>query len=294
MNAFAIRFREHDLGHGLIVRRSLPSMDRRGIGPFVFFDHAGPVVMGADEGRHADVRPHPHIGLSTVSYLFGGAVRHRDNLGFDQVIKPGDINWMTAGRGIVHSERFDTPGAFAGRGLELLQTWIALPEDKEEIEPCFSHHDKANLPEISESGVQMRVLLGEAFGAQSPVPVHSPMFYVHAELEAGRRIALPDGYSERGAYVVRGTVSDASGTRYGRQQLLAFDAGAGAWLRAESDASVMLLGGEPLGPRFMWWNLVSSSKERIRQAAEDWKLGRFPLPTNDDQEFIPLPDKPIS
>lgn len=293
MNAFVIRAREHDLGHGLIVRRSLPSQDRRGIGPFVFFDHAGPVVMGDQEGRAADVRPHPHIGLSTVSYLFGGAVRHRDNLGSDQVIVPGDINWMTAGRGIVHSERFDTPGAFAGDGLELLQTWVALPEGQEEVDPCFSHHAHADLPVIDESGLHLRVLIGEAYGLKSPVPTFSPMFYVHADMRAGARVELPSGYSEVGAYVVHGQVRDASGTVYGPRQLLAFPAGQGAWLAAETDASVMLLGGEPLGPRFMWWNLVSSDKERIRQAAEDWKAGRFPLPANDNHEFIPLPDKPI-
>lgn len=293
MSTFVIRAREHDLGHGLIVRRSLPSQDRRGIGPFVFFDHAGPVVMGDKEGRAADVRPHPHIGLSTVSYLFGGAVRHRDNLGSDQVIVPGDINWMTAGRGIVHSERFDTPGAFGGGGLELLQTWVALPAEHEETEPVFSHHERASLPEVGEGGLSLRLLLGEAFGLKSPVPVFSPMFYVHADARAGTRLELPSGYSERGAYVVHGRVRDASGTRHEAGQLMAFAPEGTPWLEAETDASVMLLGGEPLGPRFMWWNLVSSDKERIRQAAADWQAGRFPLPESDNQEFIPLPDKPI-
>lgn len=293
MNAIPIRDRAHDLGHGLIVRRSLPSQDRRGIGPFVFLDHAGPVVMDEKKGRAADVRPHPHIGLSTVSYLLGGAVRHRDNLGFDQVIQPGDINFMTAGRGIVHSERFDTPDAFAGNGLELLQTWLALPEEFEESDPDFSHHGRGSLPETGSDGVDLRVLLGEAWGMRSPVKVFSPTFYVHAELRAGSRLELPTGYSERGAYVVRGQVRDAGGTLFGPQQLLAFEAGGAPWLQAEGDATVMLLGGEPLGPRFMWWNLVSSRKERIQQAAADWQAGRFPLPETDNREFIPLPDRPI-
>ncbi len=293
MKTIPIRERAHDLGHGLLVRRSLPSMDRRSIGPFVFFDHAGPVVMGAEEGRAADVRPHPHIGLSTVSYLLSGAVRHRDNLGFDQVIVPGDINLMTAGRGIVHSERFDVADAFAGDGLELLQTWLALPEDAEESEPEFAHHGRENLPETDADGVRIRVLLGEAFGLRSPVKVFSPTFYVHARMRSGSRLELPSNYSERGAYVVHGQVRDAGGHVFGPQQLLAFEGSGTPWFAAESDATVMLVGGEPLGPRFMWWNFVSSRKERIQQAAADWQAGRFPLPAHDNQEFIPLPDKPI-
>jgi redox-sensitive bicupin YhaK (pirin superfamily) len=294
MTTTAIRGREHDLGNGLLVLRSLPTQTRRSIGPFVFFDHAGPVVMDADTGRQADVRPHPHIGLSTVSYLMGGAVRHRDNLGYDQVIHPGDVNWMTAGRGIVHSERFDVPDAFAGDGLELLQTWVALPEEREECEPSFSHHARATMPEAEEDGTWLRVLAGEAFGLSSPVPVHSPTFYVHVESKAGARIRLPASYTERAAYVVRGRVRDESdGSEHGPRQLLAFEPGDTPVLRAVQDATVMLLGGEPLGPRYIWWNLVSSRKERIRQAAADWKAGRFALPASDNQAFIPLPDKPF-
>ncbi|HEX5960036.1 MAG TPA: pirin family protein [Rhodanobacteraceae bacterium] len=293
MTTTAIPGREHDLGHGLTVLRSLPARTCRSIGPFVFFDHAGPVVMDAVAGRAADVRPHPHIGLSTVSYLMSGAVRHRDNLGYDQVIHPGDINWMTAGRGIVHSERFDVAGAFAGNGLELLQSWVALPVADEERAPSFSHHASNDLPVAEDGGAWLRVLAGEAFGLRSPVAVHSPTFYVHAELKAGTHIEAPADYSERAAYVVHGRVRDeADGVEYGPRQLLALGAGA-ATLRASEDATVMLLGGEPLGPRFIWWNLVSSRKQRIREAAEDWKAGRFKLPTSDDQEFIPLPDKPI-
>ena len=294
MTTAAIPGREHDLGHGLVVLRSLPATTQRSIGPFVFFDHAGPVVMDATTGRRADVRPHPHIGLSTVSYLMSGAVRHRDNLGYDQVIHPGDVNWMTAGRGIVHSERFDVPDAFAGDGLELLQSWVALPEDREECAPSFSHHARADLPETEDGEVWMRVLAGKAFGLASPVPVHSPTFYVHVELKGGARIQAPGEYGERAAYIVHGRVRDESnGAEYGPRQLLAFSPGGAPVLRASEDATVMLLGGEPLGPRFVWWNLVSSRRERIREAAADWKAGRFKLPANDNREFIPLPDKPI-
>lgn len=294
MTSSLIRGHAHDLGHGLVVLRSLPADARSAIGPFVFLDHAGPVVMNAADGRKADVRPHPHIGLSTVSYLLGGAVRHRDNLGSDQVIHPGDINWMTAGRGIVHSERFDTEGAFGGDGLELLQTWVALPDGAEEIDPSFSHFAGAQLPAADEGGRRLRVLIGEAYGLKSPVPTRSPTFYVHAELAAGKRLEMPGQYSQRGAYVVRGRVTDASsGATYGPRQLLAFSEGGTPVLRAEEDALVMLLGGEPVGTRYLWWNLVASSKERIRAAAADWKAGRFKLPASDNQEYIPLPDKPI-
>jgi redox-sensitive bicupin YhaK (pirin superfamily) len=294
MNITAISGREHDLGHGLRVLRSLPADAPRSIGPFVFFDHAGPVVMDAADGRRADVRPHPHIGLSTVSYLMSGSVRHRDNLGYDQVIHPGDVNWMTAGRGIVHSERFDVPDAFAGAGLELLQTWVALPDDQQECNPSFAHHARAGLPETDDGHVWLRVLAGEAFGLTSPVPVHSPTFYVHAELQDGASIQAPADYRERAAYVVHGRVRDeADGAEYGPKQLLAFASGDPATLRAVTDATVMLLGGEPLGPRFVWWNFVSSSKARIRAAAADWKAGRFELPASDNREFIPLPDKPL-
>lgn len=290
--ATIIRGREHDLGHGLIVLRSLPAVALRSVGPFVFFDHAGPVKMDAATGRSADVRPHPHIGLSTVSYLLGGAVRHRDNLGFDQVIRPGDINWMTAGSGIVHSERFDVPDAFGGAGLELLQSWVALPEALEETGPAFTHHPVATLPAAVADGAALRVLAGEAFGMRSPVPVHSPLFYVHAELDAGARVEIPAAYPERAAYVVRGGVRDeADGAEYPPRQLVVFAAGGKPVLRALERSTVMLLGGDSLGPRFVWWNLVSSRKERIVQAATDWKAGKFKLPPGDDKEFIPLPDK---
>ncbi len=294
MTVTAIRGREHDLGNGLLVLRSLPAQTHRSIGPFVFFDHAGPVVMNAETGRQADVRPHPHIGLSTVSYLMSGAVRHRDNLGYDQVIHPGDVNWMTAGSGIVHSERFDVPDAFAGNGLDLLQSWVALPERQEECAPSFSHHACADLPEAEDGDVWLRVLAGEAYGLRSTVPIHSPTFYVHVEMKSGARIEVPAQHVERAAYVVHGRVRDESNdTEYGPKQLLAFASGGTPTLRASEAATVMLLGGEPLGPRYVWWNLVSSRRERIQQAAADWKAGRFKLPESDNKEFIPLPDKPF-
>lgn len=290
MTATLVPGHEHDLGRGLIVRRSLPVQACRSIGPFVFFDHAGPVVLDAAAARQADVRPHPHIGLSTVSYLLSGAVRHRDNLGSDQVVRPGDINWMTAGRGIVHSERFDVDGAFAGDGLELLQTWVALPEEAEEIEAAFSHHDGRDLPKADDKGLRLRLLVGEGFGLRSPVSTHSPTFYVHAELKAGASLEMPDSYPQRGAYVVHGRVRvEGESSEYGPRQLLYFPPADAPVLRATADSTVMLLGGEALGPRYLWWNFVSSRKERIREAAAEWKAGRMTLPDSDQQEYIPLP-----
>lgn len=294
MSTTLIKGHRHDLGHGLLVQRSLPADARRMIGPFIFFDHAGPVRMDAAAARQADVRPHPHIGLSTLSYLLGGAIRHRDNMGFDQVIHPGDVNWMTAGRGVVHSERFDVPDAFAGDGLELLQSWIALPLAHEETEPGFSHHPSTALPKGEDDGVWLRLIAGEAFGMKSPVETHSPMFYVHTRLATNARIRPPDGHVERGAYVVHGRVrSESDGVEYGDRQLLLFGDRPNEGLRALEPSIVMLLGGEPLGTRYIWWNLVSSRKERIQQAAADWKAGRFRLPDSDNKEFIPLPDTGI-
>src|SRR2546427_5799974 len=205
--------RNADLGHGLRVRRVLPYAKRRMVGPFIFLDHAGPLKMPPEAARQADVRPHPHIGLSTVSYLLDGVVTHRDSLGTEQVIRPGEVNWMTAGRGIAHSERFEDPAAFAGRGLELLQSWVALPEADEETEPAFDNHPAHALPEARDGGVWMRLIAGEAFGLRSPVRTHSPLFYLHAVMPAGSRIGLPDGHLERAAYVVSGSV-EFSGSSY--------------------------------------------------------------------------------
>ncbi len=282
--------RSADLGHGLIVQRLLPHRERRMVGPFVFYDHAGPVVLPEATGRKADVRPHPHIGLATVSYLLSGAMVHRDSLGSEMKIAPGDVNWMTAGRGISHSERFEAAEAFSAPGLELLQSWVALPEADEEAEPAFDHYGVDRLPQGHDDGRWLRVIAGTAYGLASPVKTHSPLFYVHMELADGARFALPEGYTERAMYVVRGEV-ECDGRRIGAGHLAVMPEGASPRLCAIGETLVMLLGGEPLGNRHLWWNFVSSSRERIEQAKADWRAGRIALPPDDNGEFIPLPDK---
>jgi redox-sensitive bicupin YhaK (pirin superfamily) len=284
-----IEARRHDLG-GFEVGRVLPFRQRRMVGPFVFFDHMGPVELPAPVPRSTDVRPHPHIGLSTVTYLFDGQMTHRDSLGVEQVIEPGALNWMTAGAGISHSERFDGMRERGG-AVDGIQAWVALPEASEEDAPSFDHYDAASLPGFDDDGIAARVIAGSAFGVHSPARVHSPLFYVHAELQAGARMALPDGHAERAAYVARGSI-EVEGTRYRPGQMLVFTAGAAPTLRALEASRVMLLGGEPLGPRHIWWNFVSSRPERIEQAKADWLAGRIALPTLDHDEFIPLPDTP--
>jgi redox-sensitive bicupin YhaK (pirin superfamily) len=283
-----IEGRPADLGHGLLVRRLLPSAKRRMVGPFVFLDHAGPVRMPAASAHEADVRPHPHIGLSTVSYLLSGAIVHRDSLGTEQVIRPGDVNWMTAGRGISHSERFEDPAVSEGAGLELLQCWVALPEADEETEPAFVHHPATDLPVVEHDGTWMRIVAGEAFGARSPVQTHSPLFFIHAVLRAGAPLPLPAGPTERAAYVVSGGIQ-AGEELHGTGRLLVFAPGVVPAPVARADSTVILFGGEPVGPRHLWWNFVSSSRERIEQAKADWQAGRIPLPPHDHDEFIPLP-----
>jgi redox-sensitive bicupin YhaK (pirin superfamily) len=286
-----IEARRHDLG-GFEVGRVLPFRQRRMVGPFVFFDHMGPVELPAPVPRSTDVRPHPHIGLSTVTYLFDGQMTHRDSLGVEQVIEPGALNWMTAGAGISHSERFDGMRERGG-AVDGIQAWVALPEASEEDAPSFDHYDAASLPGFDDDGIAARVIAGSAFGVHSPARVHSPLFYVHAELQAGARMALPDGHAERAAYVARGSI-EVEGTRYRPGQMLVFTAGAAPTLRALEASRVMLLGGEPLGPRHIWWNFVSSRPERIEQAKADWLAGRIALPTLDHDEFIPLPDTPVA
>ena len=290
MTVLRIESRSADLGHGLVVRRALPHAHRRSVGPFVFLDHAGPVVLPADTGRAADVRPHPHIGLATVSYLLSGAVMHRDSLGVTQWIRPGDVNWMTAGRGIAHSERFEDPSVFAAPGLELLQAWVALPEADEECEPAFEHTPVAELPQHVAPGVWQRVIAGTVGGMTSPVRTRSPLFYAHARLLAGAELALPADYTERAAYVVAGRI-ESGALAAERGEMLVFEPGVDAAITATEDATVMLLGGEPLGPRFVWWNFVSSRRERIEQAKADWAAGRIALPPHDREEFIPLPSR---
>ena len=279
----------HDLG-GFTVGRVLPSAGRRTVGPFVFFDHMGPVDLPAGLPRSADVRPHPHIGLATVTYLFDGEIRHQDSLGSDQPIRPGEVNWMTAGRGITHSERFDGPIRDHGGRLHGIQAWVALPEALEEMDPSFAHHNgPADLPYYESGGMKARLIAGEAFGAKAAVRTYSPMFYVHWELEAGATAALPAQYPERAAYVAAGAV-EVDGARYDTGHLLVFAPGATVPITAAKPATVMLLGGEPLGARHVWWNFVSSSRERIEQAKADWKAGRFALPPHDHDEMIPLPE----
>ncbi len=283
--------RQADLGHGLAVRRILPFAKRRMVGPFIFLDHAGPVVFAdAARARKADVRPHPHIGLATVSYLMSGAITHRDSLAVEQVIRPGDVNWMTAGSGISHSERFEDSSVYGGAGLELLQSWVALPKDDEETEPAFDHYPVHMLPEARDAGLWLRVIAGRAFGLASPVKTHSPLFYVHLQLAAGTSFELPTGYEERAAYVVRGRIQ-VGDDYFSPGQLLVFGADPVPALTARDDSVVMLLGGDALGPRHIWWNFVSSSRERIEQAKADWRAGRIALPPHDHAEFIPLPEE---
>ncbi|HEY4264724.1 MAG TPA: pirin family protein [Micropepsaceae bacterium] len=281
--------RRKDLG-GFEVARVLPHAQRRMVGPFVFFDHMGPADFPAGIPRSVDVRPHPHIGLSTVTYLFDGEIMHRDSLGSQQAIVPGEVNWMTAGRGITHSERFEKARAQGDR-LHGIQAWVALPVEDEEADPGFAHHGPSDLPTYQENGLWARLVAGEAFGAKANVKTHSPLFYVHWRLDAGAKAQLPAEYSERAAYIVSGAV-EVEGRFYEAGHMLVFSAGDPVTVTARQAATIMLLGGEPVGERFVEWNFVSSSKARIDQAKQDWRAGRMKLPDADDKEFIPLPDDP--
>jgi redox-sensitive bicupin YhaK (pirin superfamily) len=285
-----IEARRRSLG-ALEVGRVLPFAKRRMVGPFIFFDHMGPLDLPPHVPRDADVRPHPHIGLSTVTYLFQGEITHRDSLGVEQIIVPGEVNWMTSGAGISHSERFDGLRT-AGGPLHGLQAWVAMPEAEEESAPAFAHYGEDALPVFRDKGVEARLIAGTAYGLTNGVKTHSPMFYLHVEMAPGGRLGLPDGHAERAAYVVRGSV-EFDGHGYESGALLIFQRGSAPTLVARDAATVMLLGGEPLGPRHIWWNFVSSRKERIEQAKADWQAGRFKLPAHDDQEFIPLPEEPV-
>jgi redox-sensitive bicupin YhaK (pirin superfamily) len=270
------------------VKRILPFRLRRMVGPFIFMDHAGPIVNMPSQPSNLDVLPHPHIGLSTVSYLFGGEVTHRDSLGVEQVIRPGEVNWMTAGSGISHSERFENPSSLAG-GLEMIQTWVALPESDEESDPSFANYAPQELPVFTDTGIWMRLIAGDAYGLKSTVKTNSPLFYLHVVLQRGAQLALPKEHSERGFYIVKGSI-EIAGITYSEGKMLVFTKGVDPRIMAKEPTTLMLLGGEPLGERFIWWNFVSSRKERIEQAKEDWKQGRIMLPPNDNEEFIPLPD----
>lgn len=283
-----IEARQAVLSPSMKVKRILPFRLKRMIGPFIFMDHAGPISSVPTEIDAMDVIPHPHIGLSTVSYLFDGAMTHRDSLGVEQIIKPGEVNWMTAGKGISHSERFEDPAALAG-GLEMIQTWVALPEKDEENDPSFANYTPEQLPIFTDKGVWMRLIAGDAFGLKSDVQTASPLFYLHVVLQKDARFGLPKEHAERGFYVVRGSI-EISGVTYPAGQMLVFTKGVDPVILAKEETTLMLLGGEPLGERFIWWNFVSSKRERIEQAKEDWKQGRFILPPSDDQVFTPLPE----
>jgi redox-sensitive bicupin YhaK (pirin superfamily) len=274
---------------GMDVRRILPFRLKRMVGPFIFMDHAGPVDVAPHAASNMDVLPHPHIGLSTVSYLFGGQVTHRDSLGVEQIIRPGEVNWMTAGSGISHSERFEDPAALAGGALEMIQTWVALPEKDEEANPTFSNYAAKHLPVFTESGVWMRLIAGNAFGLSNNVKTHSPLFYLHVVLNAGARFGIPKEHPERGIYIAKGSI-EVGALLYTAGQMLVFTKGVDPVITAKENATLMLLGGEPVGDRYIWWNFVSSRKERIEQAKADWKEGRIILPPNDNSEFIALPN----
>lgn len=283
-----IEAKQAAISEAVKVKRILPFRLRRMVGPFIFMDHAGPIQDVPAETSSLDVLPHPHIGLSTVSYLFSGQVTHRDSLGVEQIIRPGEVNWMTAGSGIAHSERFEDPSALAG-GLELLQTWVALPEKDEEAAPSFNNYKPEELPIFTEKGIWMRLIAGNAYGLKNDVRTHSPLFYLHVELQQGARFGLPREHEERGIYIVRGSI-EVAGKAYIEGQMVVFHKGSDPVMIAKEKASLMVLGGEPLGERFIWWNFVSSRRERIEQAKEDWKQGRIILPPNDNHEFIPLPE----
>lgn len=279
----------HDLGDGFFVTRLLPQAARRSIGPFVFFDYFGPVDFAP--GKGVDVRPHPHIGLATVTYLFEGAQMHRDTLGSVQEITPGDVNWMTAGRGIAHSERTGPEMRAKGHRLHGIQSWVGLPQADEEAAPAFQHFGRAQLPEREDKGVTLRLIAGSAFGQTSPVKVFSPIFYADARFAPGGALHYTADHEERAFFVVDGEVETGANEVHGTGAMLMLDKGEEVTLYAGAPARVMLLGGAPLdGPRHIWWNFVSSSQDRIERAKAEWKAGAFGTIPGDDKEFIPLPE----
>ncbi|MGB3721487.1 MAG: pirin family protein [Pacificimonas sp.] len=279
--------RKKDLGDNFHVRRVLPSAKRRMVGPFIFFDHFGPSTF--NPGQRFDVRSHPHIGLATVTYLFDGEIMHRDSLGTEQAIRPGAVNWMVAGRGIVHSERSSAETERTGQTMEGIQAWVALPEANEEDAPSFRHHPADSLPKLSWPGAQGILIAGRAWGETAPADYPAPIFYAHVKLEKGACVPVPHDYEERAVYVARGNIEvDGETLTEGTMHI----PGA-AWqgdISAETDAVAMLLGGQKMGERHIWWNLVSSRPERIRQAADDWREGRFDEVPGDRQDRIPLPE----
>ncbi len=288
MIELVIKQRRRDLG-SFEVGRVLPFAKRRMVGPYIFFDRMGPKDLAPGLPREADVRPHPHIGLSTVTYLFDGEITHRDSVGSEQLIRPGEVNWMTAGRGITHSERFERLRAEGGP-IDGVQAWVALPNEREEMDPGFWHYAAEALPVLDGDGVAGRLIAGRLAGVTSPVRIDSPQFYVHWRLRAGSRVSLPAEYPERAVYVASGDV-ELGGQHIEPGTMAVLTRGKAATISALGDTVVMALGGEPVGPRYIDWNFVSSSEERIDQAREDWKAGRMKLPDLDNDEFIPLPPK---
>ena len=279
--------RVHDLG-GFQVRRAVPSIQARSVGPFVFVDHMGPAVF--EPGRGIDVRPHPHIGLATVTFLWSGTIHHRDTLGSAQDINPGDVNWMTAGRGIAHSERTPAELREGHQSLHGMQTWVALPKPDEEAMPAFHHHPAATLPQQRRDGAWLRVVAGRGYGEESPVRVFADTLYGAIDLDPGAELALDDSHPERALYVLDGE-AQLDGADIPAMHLVVLDPGTRPRLRARTPVKAMLLGGEPLdGPRHLWWNFVSSSKDRIEQAKADWQAGRFGSVPG-EVESIPLPTR---
>jgi redox-sensitive bicupin YhaK (pirin superfamily) len=278
-----------DLGDGFSVRRALPSTRTRMVGPFIFFDHFGPAEFRAGTGL--DVRPHPHIGLATVSYLFDGEIMHRDSLGTAVTIRPGEVNWMTAGRGIVHSERTGAEKRSTGSPIHGLQMWVALPAAKEEMKAGFAHHEVAEFPVVAENGKNVRVVVGSLYGANSPVPVVHETIFGDVYLKAGSTLPLDADHEERAVYVIDGAL-DIAGDTFEPGRLLVFKPGDKVIITATRDAHFVIAGGAPMdGPRHIWWNFVSSRKERIEQAKADWRAGHFDKVPGDEIEFIPLPER---
>ena len=279
----------NDLGGGFMVRRLLPSHPHKMVGPFIFFDHMGRADFAPGDGL--DVRPHPHIGLATVTYLFEGSILHRDSLGTVQEIHPGDVNWMTAGAGIAHSERTPERLRNSGGALHGIQIWIALPKEHEKVEPSFEHHPAATLPTIAADGLNLRVIAGSAFGMTSPVTTFSPMFYCALEMEEGVRFELPAEYAQRAVYVAEGAIS-LDGEPLAERHMAVLTGAQTLTIESQTRARVMLLGGEPIdGDRFIWWNFVASSKEAIQEAKGRWRAQEFGK-VPDESDWIPLPDEP--
>lgn len=285
--ALEIEGRPRELGDGFTVRRLLPSLARKMVGPFIFFDHMGPV--GMPPGQGLDVRPHPHLNLATVTYLFEGEILHRDSLGTEQLIRPGAVNWMDAGRGIVHSERSPATARTGGARVHGLQLWVALPTAVEQRDPSFQHHPAKDIPEVQRAGARLRVVAGEAFGVRSPVAVSSPLFYVDGVLERGATLESPGADAEHAVYVVEGALS-CDGQRHGPGTMRVFRERPSPPLTALEPSRVVWIGGAPLdGERYIWWNFVSSSRERIEAAKQAWRERRFPPVPGDEAEHIPLP-----